>query len=1061
MERSTSKGIVGRRWKVGLQTAAVCGLASLPFVGCSREHYRVNADKAAQDVVAGENNDPRWRQPNFTVYPDPRSRFFDPTPPDRPPAPEDDPESNKFMQCIYGMKHYPRWYKDGAVSDPQNPFWLEQLPTYTKTTPDGRLLLDLDSAVRLARLHNIDYQRNLEEIFLAALDVAFERFQFDVQFAGGNTTTFTTRGNLAPTSVGQTGPQARGQSSSVLSTVNNLSASRQFAAGAQMLVGFANSFVWQFAGPDTNYATSVINFSLIQPLLRGGGRDVVLEQLTRAERSLLAALRSQAQFRQDFTRSIAVGGQVTAAPRRIGGFQGGAGLSGFTGTGQGGFGGVGEGQNFGTGGANRNNAAGGGGAASGFAGGGEGTVAGFYGLAQRIQAIRNTQNNLANQLLTLGLLESLADAGLIDTVQVDEFRQNVETERANLLRVQVSLQDTLEFYLLDVLGLPPTLRIAIDDALLKQFQFVDVGQFEHQRLANDLLRKAGELPRAPSIEQLNDLQNDLERLQNEVASDVEAVAKEFTDSKNRLAERVNSIEDARDRATFERDFQNLAAGLESLKKQNAADQAKLDQLTRDTTPGREQEALGRTVEQIRAAAGRLQEAGLYQARVRLEQVDVPKVELDFPCAYLIARTNRLDWMNNRSAFVDQWRLIALNANRLEAVLDVQLDGDIGTFGDNPFRFNADTGTLRARLVFDAPLNRVAERNLYRESLISYQRARRNYINYIDTVAWTLRSRLRDLQRLRENLEIQRQSLVIAIRRVDRTLQELNAPFTPPAPGAAQTQLSPVLATNLLRALSDFRSTQDNFTSVYFAYEASRMNLLFTLGVLKVDDEGRWIDEPIDEIKKQCLCEVEKLCDAGGPILLPEELDYLGVDRKKSSQVVQAAFETAEKEGEKDRTEGPKTLKITSAALMPLPPEEIEQAEFVQATEAHPLAVLMERQTAAMAKQPAGDGPNAIRGYREGAPIVIPAPTVTERIKAFIKGEPSGVAQLYSTDGVKLSEPGRKKFVTEMNEVKRLSAQGMEAPQIAQQMKLDERVVRAHLSMGAWLQPPLADGQPTK
>ena len=260
-----------------------------------------------------------------------------------------------------------------------------------------------------------------------------------------------------------------------------------------MLVGFANSFVWQFAGPDTNYAASVINFSLLQPLLRGGGRDVILEQLTRAERSLLAALRSQAQYRQDFTRNIAVGGTVTAAPRRIGGFQGGAGLSGFTGTGQGGFGGVGEGQNFGTTGANRNNAAGGGGAASGFAGGGEGTVAGFYGLAQRIQAIRNTQNNLANQLLTLGLLESLADAGLIDTVQVDEFRQNVETERANLLRVQVSLQDTLEFYLLDVLGLPPTLRIAIDDTILKQFEFVDEAQFTHQRFANDLLRKAGGL----------------------------------------------------------------------------------------------------------------------------------------------------------------------------------------------------------------------------------------------------------------------------------------------------------------------------------------------------------------------------------------------------------------------------------------------------------------------------------------------------------------------------------------------------------------------------------------
>ena len=253
MERSTRKRTVGRTWRVGLQIAA-CGLASLPFAGCSREHYRVNADKAAFEVVDGENHDPRWRQPNFTVYPDERSRFFDPTPPDRPPAPEDDPESNKFMQCVYGMKGYRGWYKNGALSDPQNPNWLEQLPSYTTTTPDGRLLLNLDSAVMLARLHNIDYQRNLEEIFLAALDVAFERFQFDVQFAGGNTTSFTTRGNLASTEVGQTGPQPRGQSSSILSTVSDIEASRQFASGAQLLVGFANSFVWQFAGPDTNYA---------------------------------------------------------------------------------------------------------------------------------------------------------------------------------------------------------------------------------------------------------------------------------------------------------------------------------------------------------------------------------------------------------------------------------------------------------------------------------------------------------------------------------------------------------------------------------------------------------------------------------------------------------------------------------------------------------------------------------------------------------------------------------------------------------------------------------------
>ncbi len=67
--------------------------------------------------------------------------------------------------------------------------------------------------------------------------------------------------------------------------------SRQFATGADLLVGFANSFVWQLAGPETNNANSLVNMSLVQPLLCAGGRIVTLEQLTIVERTLLANLR--------------------------------------------------------------------------------------------------------------------------------------------------------------------------------------------------------------------------------------------------------------------------------------------------------------------------------------------------------------------------------------------------------------------------------------------------------------------------------------------------------------------------------------------------------------------------------------------------------------------------------------------------------------------------------------------------------------------------------------------------------------------------------------------------
>ncbi len=115
-----------------------------------------------------------------------------------------------------------------------------------------------------------------------------------------------------------------------------------------MLVGFANSFVWQFAGPDTNSSMSILNFNLVQPLLRAGSRAVVLEQLTIAERTLLYNLRAMMRYRQGVFTNIAVGDfSGVTGPQRVGGFTGGTGLTGFSGQGSGGLGGVGQATAFG------------------------------------------------------------------------------------------------------------------------------------------------------------------------------------------------------------------------------------------------------------------------------------------------------------------------------------------------------------------------------------------------------------------------------------------------------------------------------------------------------------------------------------------------------------------------------------------------------------------------------------------------------------------------------------------------------------------------------------------
>ena len=185
-----------------------------------------------------------------------------------------------------------------------------------------------------------------------------------------------------------------------------MTAQRQLATAGQLLVGFANSTVWELVGRNSNISTSMLNFSFIQPLLRAGGRAIALEQLTIVERALLANLRALERYRKGFFTNIAIGTNGTQGPSRRGGFFGGTGLTGFTGTGSGGFGGVGAVTGFGGGfGGGGGGGTGGGAGTTGFAGGGAGNVGGFFGLLQRIQQIRNSQQTLELQINTLELLE--------------------------------------------------------------------------------------------------------------------------------------------------------------------------------------------------------------------------------------------------------------------------------------------------------------------------------------------------------------------------------------------------------------------------------------------------------------------------------------------------------------------------------------------------------------------------------------------------------------------------------------------------------------------------------
>jgi hypothetical protein len=820
-------------------------------LGCTRERYFRRADEEVQCLITEKSDDPRWAAPkDFNVTMDPRSRYYDPCDQVRPPMPEDDPASHELMHCVNGMKGWRYWHKNGDRAGLENPDWRQRLPEYVPVTEDGKVKLSVESAITLARIHSPDYQSQLETLYLSALDVSTERFRFQTQFYGGDSLTMTHQGRLLP------GGAARpGGDRSTLENDVDFRLRRRFATAGELLVGFANSMVWQFAGPD-NYATvSLLNFNLVQPLLRGGGRDVALEQLTIAERALLANLRAFQRYRQGFYTRVAIGESGVTGPQRRGGFFGGTGLTGFTGQGAGGFGGVGGATGFGRAGFGTAATGGGGGGGAGFAGGGAGQVGGFLGLLQQLQQIQNNEETLALQLRTLGLLEAHLEAGTIDLVQVDQFRQNIETARASLLQARNALEDSLDTYRTSTLGLPPDLPLTLDQEMIRQFQFIDPATSRLQNRLADFRSDFGDLPPNPPVDTLRKAVAWLSQLRDQIAAELGRVAEDLDKADQQAPVRQKLMTAAErkqltaDLAKLRADHAALAARLEQAGKSIAALRGQLTEKTRRDTADR-------IVQWVSEVTSILDELSLVQARARLEQITVEHQTLDPEDALNIARANRLDWMNNRAALVDTWRLIQFNADALQSVLNVTLSGDMSTTGNNPMRFRAPTGNLRAGLQFDGPFTRLLERNNFRQVIIDYQRDRRQLIQYEDSVHQTLRVLLRELEQLRVNLEIQRRAVVIAIRRVDQTRETLNTPPQPPQPGEPTTSLGPTAALNLLTALNDLLSSQNNFMSVWLNYYATRMRLARELGTMQLDEQGLWVDVPLTEAARMPASEVE-------------------------------------------------------------------------------------------------------------------------------------------------------------------------------------------------------------
>lgn len=851
----------------GRIAAALALIASLVCIsGCTRAYYRKQADAEVNCIIDHKAAAVGAAADELHINIDPRSRMFDPDDPDCPPMPPDDPISHQLMNCVDCKPGAPCWKHAPHTPYVDNPRWEEYLPRNDK----GQVVLDLEGAVEMARLQSTDYQQQLETLYLSCLDVTFERFRFDTQFFSGQDLFFENQGPV------QSG--SPGGSSQLGLTPLDVEAHKLTTTGGELVVGLANSLVWQFAGDNSTQTTTLLDFSLLQPLLRMGGRARVMERLTIAERALLANVRQMEQYRESFYLGVVTGNEDGGAQlSRRGGVFGGSGLENFAGVGAGGFGQVGG--------------FGGGGFGQGFGitgGAGAQQAGGYMGLLQSAQIIRNQYANIASLGDSVEQLQAAHDAGRIDRFQVDLARQALYNAQSQLLNSAATYQSGLDNFKVRY-GMPPDLDLVVSDPMLDHFNLLDPKlsllqtevtalletlregdtvapaalredeepesgelnlsedetrmKFTPEQLT-EMVAKAAEVS-AASKKQLEAAQEDYRQLEAAVPqrrTELEKLAKREDAREMEITGDLLSDEQLNVRVrAVKRDLSELSKRLEKA-------WARLDTLT--SANGRTPEVYQHDlVSALTELSGELLELSLLQARARLDTISFETINLTPEQGYCIASKHRRDWMNARASLVDSWRLITFNADDLQSDLDFTFSGDLGNVGNNPVNFRSTNGSLRVGLQFDAPITRLAERNVYRQSLIEYQQARRNYYQFRDGVQRNIRNTLRQMRVDQLNFELRRAAVHTAITQVDLARLRLSeparpvaaaAPGTPLAPGGA-SQFGDTVARDLVNALIDLLNVQNDFLSVWVDHEVQRLQLDYDLGIMELNASGQRIE----------------------------------------------------------------------------------------------------------------------------------------------------------------------------------------------------------------------------
>jgi len=263
----------------------------------------------------------------------------------------------------------------------------------------------------------------------------------------------------------------------------------------------------------------------------------------------------------------------------------------------------------------------------------------------------------------------------------------------------------------------------------------------------------------------------------------------------------------------------------------------VDQARQDELKAYERMITARTiyqeeVDQFKVLLGLPANAAIRFSDKEAEELTVralPVLQLDLAQALEISLQKRLDLMSALDAVEDAGRKVAVSRDNLRADLSFIGTAGVATPDDGAvLKFNLDEVDYSAGLKLDLPVDRLTERNSYRQSLINLERSRRNLSLVQDSVSLGIRTAWRNLEQARQSYKNQQASLELARRRVESTNMLLDA-------GRASQR-------DLLEAQSASLQARNSLLAATVDYLSADLSFLRDAEMLEIGSNGVWTGE---------------------------------------------------------------------------------------------------------------------------------------------------------------------------------------------------------------------------